>query len=289
MRKLSLVMLLVLLVSLTAFAVHAQDEPEDDLDKLNLPLLADGEAVETAFEGTVTAHLYLFSGTQGDVVTITMVQAETAILDPFIILFGGRGEVLAYNDDSESPDDEPLSSAIVDFELPADGSYLVYATSLGEARSSSVTEDAPLEEPLEYELLMTGATPIEVPEGEDPFLLAGALYEVGDTNVLSVTVEEPVYYVFFSAEEGQTISITTEPAGSDNELTDTLLYLFDRDGNRLAAVDDTEDGLYAAVEFVAPYTGRYFAFATSAFYPFVVDDPENFTYIGDFTLTISAQ
>jgi hypothetical protein len=276
MRKSSLVMVLALLLSLTlAFAVNAQDE-EEDLSQLVFPVLTDGEPLSDVFEGTVTARVYAFNGSEGDEVTITMTQAEDSLLDPYLVLLGSAGEVLAYDDDSG---EVGLSSAITEFELPADGTYYLLATAFNELRSTMYTEEDPIEEPLEYEILVTGSN---IPDGVDAEELQfdGLLLELEDgvaEGVLTIQPETPVAYLGFLAEEGQTITITTAPAeDSDQALTDPLLYVFDARGSRLAVVDDVPESdnfLFPAVEFEAPYTGVYLLFVTVYGFQFTVDDP----------------
>ncbi len=285
MRKFVLLGILLVLISSLSM-VSAQD---DDLNTIVFPSLVSGETVVGTFEGTTTMRLYAFNGLEGDEVSVTMVQDEESLIDPFIVLLGPRGEVIAYNDDSEDEDDTALSSAIVDAELPADGSYLVVATTLADLRGVSETE---LEEPVEYEITMEGASEVEIPEGESPIQLAGIQVEAGQSGSLEVTFAEPVYYIFFMAEEGQTVSIeTSEAADTETPLGDTMVWVFDRDGNRIAGADDIDQNLFASAEFEAPYTGAYMAFATSPFFYFAADveDEEEFLGAGVFNIAINAE
>jgi hypothetical protein len=120
--------------------------------------------------------------------------------------------------------------------------------------------------------------------------LAGVSAEIGVEGPLEVTFAEPVYYVFFSAEEGQTVSISTgEAADAEVQLSDTMLWVFDNAGTRIAGVDDNEDGLYATVEFEAEYTGAYLAFATHPFFYYAADaeSEDEFFGAGTFNIAIS--
>jgi hypothetical protein len=281
MRKLTLCGILLALLISGLSLVNAQDEADPNV--IVFPALVAGETVVGTFEDTATMQLYTFNGLEGDEVSIWMTQAEDSFIDPILILVGPRGEVVGYNDDSEDADDAALASAIIDAELPADGSYLVVATTLSDMRS--VTE---LDEAAEYEITMEGASEVEIPEGESPVQLAGVTAEVGQDGALEVTFAEPVYYVFFSAEEGQTISISTgEAADAEVPLSDTMLWVFDNAGTRIAGVDDTDDGLYAAVEFEAEYSGAYLAFATHPFFYFAADAESEDEYFGAGTFNIS--
>ncbi|NWF69905.1 MAG: hypothetical protein HXY40_12540 [Chloroflexi bacterium] len=284
MRKL-LILAVLLLVLVSGFSLVSAQE-EEDLTILSLTALAAGEPLEAAFEGSVTMQLFAFNALEGDEVTITMEQAEDATIDPFLILVGPRGEMIAYNDDSEDEGDAALASAIVDAELPADGTYLVAATFLGEILGTQLGEDG-LEEAQVYTIEMTGASEVEIPEDEPTFQLAGADVAVGQGGTLEVTQQEPIYYLFLQAEEGQTVAITTSAAEADIVLDDTVLYVFDRTGNRIAVVDDVEGNLYAALEFEAAYSGAYLIWATSASYGLAPELGDDFSGIGAFNIDIS--
>jgi hypothetical protein len=204
---------------------------------------------------------------------------------------GPRGEVIAYNDDSDSPDDVSLASAIVDAEIPADGSYIVVAGTLFDLKTTEFSQENPLDESV-YEIMMTGASEVEIPEGEPQVQLSGVVIEAGEGGELTVTFEEPVYYVFFMAQEGQTVSLETgEASGGETLLSDTLLWVFDRTGTRFAAADDVDDSLFAEVEFVAEYTGIYMAFAAYPYFHWAADydEPEDFFGAGTFGISLSAE
>jgi hypothetical protein len=93
------------------------------------------EMVELTIQGTlvpdlpVTArvepgqrHNWLFEGQEGEVVSISMTAMETG-LDSFLELFAPGGEQVATDDDSGGDSD----AAILDFHLPAAGTYRVIA------------------------------------------------------------------------------------------------------------------------------------------------------------------
>ena len=52
-----------------------------------------------ALSEDMQAQLYAFDATKGDTVTITMTQIDDD-LDPFLVLLGSAGEVIATDDDS---------------------------------------------------------------------------------------------------------------------------------------------------------------------------------------------
>jgi hypothetical protein len=253
MRFKHYVLLLALVISVAVVSVaFAQDDEEPTM---TLELLSGNDIVIAIFEDEVNAHLYAFFGSQGDVVTITMNQRQDSLLDPYLVLLGPAGEVYAADDDSGELD---LAAEIRRFRLPQDGSYFILATSFSGLRQ----EADPDEDPQEYELILIGATtPDDIDDPERIEFFAATL-EVGDEAVLEITDDEPVFYVRFVGSEGDVVSIITEQEGDE---LDTLLYLFDPNGNRIAVNDDVDfagGDYYAAIEDVElPEDGVYLIFA----------------------------
>lgn len=70
---------------------------------------------------------FMFRGNSGDVISIRMT-ADNNDLDPYLILLDSNGVELASNDDA---DDDTTDAAIIDFELSAEGNYLIRATRYG--------------------------------------------------------------------------------------------------------------------------------------------------------------
>jgi hypothetical protein len=291
MRRMLLVLCLILGAFLTVSVVAAQDE---DGDTLALPVLVDGESVDGEFESS-TMQLYYFLGSEGDEVSITMEQDEDSLLDPFVILLGANGEVIAYNDDSSSGDLAPLASEVEDAELPADGAYVVVATALSELREPTIAEGESLDEAQAYVLTVSG---FSEPEGaDDPEVtnLNGFVVEAEDDGsiaadgVMTITTDAPVQYIFFPATEGQEINVTTsESSDSDTQLTDTMVYVFDAEGARIAGSDDA-DGLYAATSVEAPDDGIYIVFVTSYLFWTAGEMGEDYTGIGDAVVTLEVE
>ncbi len=270
----SLVVLLLALAATTAFA-----QTEENPDETYFRLLPDGETLTDSFDTTTGARIYVFNGSAGDVVTISMMPLDSTGLDPYLVLLGSRGEVYAANDDSISDDDALFGAAIEDFELPVDGSYFVLAmTFLGQRGDDGESDDAPYE----YEISASGYThPASVTEGRVQY--ASTNVEIGASGLLEITEQEPVYYVTFIGQAGDTVNLRTE---TSDEVSDTLLYLFDNNGVRLAVNDDS-DGLAAAIEdFELPDDGFYFVMATS--YDFM-DVPDGlWSSAGSFRFSLDA-
>lgn len=250
------------------FSVAAQDD-----DGYQVPLLEDGESVSDSFSGTATAKLYAFTASEGDVVTISMVQEEDS-LDPYIVLLGPDGEVLAADDDSG---EEAFSSLVEDFEIPADGSYYVLASSFG-LINSLARDNAALSEDLPYSLTASGFSSPEDVEG-DLSTLATVL-EYGSSVQDTVTSDEPIQYYTFSAEAGDVIDMSMS---SDD--FDTLLQIFGVDGGRVYVNDDDDVSTNSAITgFEIPEDGVYLVFAADLYFNRAAED---FVDGGDFELSLT--
>lgn len=280
MKMTRLAVLLVLLFSaFTVTSVMAQDEEPI----LTFTILEDGQSVTNTFEGDVNAQLYVFIGSAGDVVDITMIQADDSFLDPYVVLMGPAGQVYASDDDSGP---EPLSSEISGFELPEDGTYFILATTFNGLRALEETENNAEAEPVTYEVSVSGInTPAGVDNSERFDYFAGQLEIGADPIVLAITPEEPVFYVTFAGEQGDLVSITTAD-DEDGPAIDTLLYLFDTNGNRIAVNDDGEGiGLYSSIDNIElPEDGLYMVFATS--WDFAESYEEEWSNAGSFSIVI---
>lgn len=272
--------IVTLLLLLLAFGGLAYAQEETDATDLNFIQLEDGEAVSGVFEDVVNAQLYMFLGSAGDEVTIEMVQAEESLLDPFLVLIGSRGQVYAEDDDSG---DVPLSALIDGFELPEDGLYFVLATSFNGLRRGAVDDEEGME-PEFYELTVSGInTPDDLEDAESYAYFSGRMAP-GDANVLELTVEEPIFFVTFSASDDEAVTITTSDDG-DGDPVDTLLYLFNPFGERIAVNDDAGDGtLFSQIETLTEEEGIYMVFATA--YQYQAATGDEWPSAGSFVLEI---
>lgn len=235
MRKFVILLLVALLALLAAVPAAAQDAEED---LLTLPALPVGEKLEDFFVDVNHANVYAFNGTAGDIVTLTMVQEEDSSLDPYLVLLGPAGQVIAANDDSDLSSDLTLSSRLSEIELPLSGTYLVLASTF--ANLEGLNAD-PLEEQLNYTIALEGANPPEE-LGTERIQLLGNDVAVDSTLNAAITQAEPVYYFFLRAEAGQLLNIFV---ASSTDGYDPIVMLVDGDGRRVAANDDggnTESG-----------------------------------------------
>lgn len=247
------VALLLALCLTLAFPVAAQDDDEDDPERLDITLLENGVPVEDAFENEFAARLYAFGASAGDVVTISMDPAGDSLIDPYLVLLGEEGEVYIADDDGgRAP-----AARIDRFPIPEDGTYLVLATTFQGRRIQDNEIEA--DEPLAYRLVAEGFAPPGDPDDNPPRPIQVFEAAIGDAFNIDISVELPVAYVLFLADEGDVVSIS---AISDE--LDTLLYLFDREGNRIELNDDrAEDRSSLIPDFILPADGVYLVFVTA--------------------------
>lgn len=266
---------LVVAAVLPAAPALAQDGGDDEAPRATLSILLDGDEREDFFFEDINGRIYGFNGSAGDVVSISMVSED---LDPYLVLLGPFGEVYAYDDDGG---EEPLSS-LIEFELPNDGSYFIFATTFSGRSSMGLLEED--DDPLAYTIAISGNT---LPEEIDPevvqFFRGDLVF--GESITGYSNLSEPVYYWAFDAEAGQIVNITVE---SDD--FDTLLYVFGVGGDRIAANDDA-DGTNSAIEGLEiPEDGRYIVWATQYSYTYAAEAEDDEDYGGgDFIITLTEQ
>jgi hypothetical protein len=278
--KLALCAVILALVLTPALSALAQD----DEVTLNLPILLDGDSVEGVVSPDVQANLYVFNGNEGDVVDLTMVQTDA--LDPYLLVLGPRGEVLAANDDADLENGD-LSSHIAELTLPESGSYFVIASSFQYITTMGISEEeTETTAELGYTLTITGNTAVEDAEG---FAFAAGELVAGEALEGEITAEEPVYYYTFTGAAGDVVDLT---AASDT-FNDTIVSVFGPGGARLAVNDDVDrdggDFSSAIAGLELPEDGIYMVMVTN---PFLMQASEDLvvdeTFYGTFTVSLTA-
>lgn len=205
---------LVLLFGMLTLPVWAQDDAE--------PIEYGDEVV--AEQQSNNGDYYRFSGSQGDVVVITM---ESDDFDTYLELLNEDEDQIAFNDDFDG-----LNSQIT-FALPEDGAYLILARSFG----SNARGD-------EYRLTL------ELTELEN-------LIVYGDEVEGRVSDDEGERWYFFG-EAGDVVTITM-----NSDIIDTYLELF-IDDYLLSANDDSGGTLDSQItNFELPDSGLYTIVARS--------------------------
>jgi hypothetical protein len=243
-------------------------------------MLVQGEITYNSFTDEVNAHLYAFNGRANDFVTISMIQPDNSTLDPYLVLLGGDGAVIASDDDSGP---RLFSALIQDAMLPVDGTYFVLATTkLGERFSFEGVADNSGEQTtdFDYEILLEGTWV----DSEELDYTAESLGNSSPVNA-TVSKEIPVVYAQFTAQRGNNVTITTESTGQD---MDTFLYLFDATGNRIAVNDDGDNmGYFSQISnFTLPDNGFYFVIATSYGFNTAYQERGDWDGAGTFQITI---
>ncbi len=250
---------------------------------LTFNILESDETFVNAFEDEINAHLYAFFGTTGDVVNITMQESPDSTLDPYLVLLGASGAVYAADDDGGATPAAPFASRIQDFELPEDGVYMVLATSFTGLRRPAFVMEGEDPSPQFYEITVTGNTTPQDLDTEEFTIFYGDM-SINQTSTLEITAQEPVFYIVFPAEAGESLTVFTGDDGN-GESVDTVLHLFDSEGNRIGMNDDAEGrGLFSEITFDAPSEGPYLILATA--YDFNDSFRPEWSGAGTFTLTI---
>ncbi|MCK6580871.1 MAG: PPC domain-containing protein [Anaerolineae bacterium] len=244
---------------LAASAALAQDTVDLSAAGFSIPMLTAGARLEGALTDSISARLYGFQGSAGDVVSITMTQGS-ARLDPFLVLFGADGTVIASDDDSGAA--TILSAAIDGVTLPYDGAYLILATSLEHIHGESTTFETRT-----FSLALNGITP---PAGGSSIFEVLAQPLVPGTAVSAdIAADQMGAFFLLRADVGSAFDVIVPDANFD-----TVLHLFDSTGARVAVNDDDESrvtltsGIYdvtaAAAERVTDLP--YLAVVTDVFF-----------------------
>lgn len=249
--------IIALALIVVGFVVAINITNAQDRDEFAPTILKKGDIITNEFSADVNAHVYAFNGRANDSVSVWMIQPENSALDPYLVLLGADGSVVASDDDGGP---RLFSAFIQNATLPADGTYFILATTKTGERFDfegiyTNTRDIPSE--LGYELRLEGAS-----VDSDEIELDATELSIGSAVDVEVSKETPVVYATFSARRGDTVTITT---ASNSQDMDTILYLFDAEGNRLAVNDDGDNmGYFSQINrFSLPEDGVYLIVATS--------------------------
>ncbi len=197
-----------------------------------------GETVTTAIDSGNTAALS-FSGTEGDVVTISM----DAPFDGLMELYDSTGQRLTSDDDSGGN----LNPRIENFTLPATGDYRIVISAFGGVSSGEFTVT-----------LATGENGEQTdPQGTDTIDYASAT-PIQYATPTQGNLEGAGVVYRFTAAAGDTITVAAEAD------FDGLLELRSEDGTLLTQDDDSGTGLNPLIEgFVLENAGDYLIVLTS--------------------------
>ncbi len=130
-----LCVMMLLILPMTALAQDGGGDGDDDPTTPPGELLEYGASVSGEITNREFEHLYYFEASAGDVIVISLSQAnEFDGLDPYLYLTTEDNELLAQNDDSGS-----VNARIV-YRIEEDGLYQIVATRLGDRTGSTTGE-----------------------------------------------------------------------------------------------------------------------------------------------------
>ncbi|MDX1995303.1 MAG: PPC domain-containing protein [bacterium] len=279
----------------TSFRAISSEGNEIATGNFNLQLSADGDVVQQptgeptepaqpagdtiAFGDRVNGTLeeaelrIAFEATAGQIASISL---ESNAFDPYVLLEGPGGEVIAEDDDSG----DSLNSLLVT-ELPENGTYTIVITSFSAIVSDgedfatgdftlTLTEES---EPRPIDPTTEPTEPTEPVEAVD-----GGAIAVGDTVEGTLTEAAPSINYTFEGQAGELVTITMI-----SEDFDTYLILFDG-GTEVARDDDSAGNLDSRIGPIAlPESGTYTILATS----FGIETSGS-PGTGSFTLSVTA-
>jgi hypothetical protein len=149
-------------------------------------------------------------------------------IDTYVTLYDQAGTELADDDDGGA---EPLSS-LIRWSATVDGTLCAMVRDLGDGRAGPGTEYS-------IRVREEGAVPLtpDAYEPDDTMSMARSI-ELGEAQAHNIHVAGDHDWLSFQAEEGVTYVVETH--GLEDEI-DTVLVLFDADGQELAQDDDGAD------------------------------------------------
>lgn len=279
---------IILMFATTSFAQDRVSNPVapstlDDVESgintsIDLSMLVNNGVVTGSFQGDVTARLYYFNGSAGDVVTISMIQ-QSNDLDPYIVLLGSLGEVIAVDDNSGEVN---LSAQIRNVMLPVSGSYFVMVTT-PQSLSGDVAITTVSDSELGYLVSLSGATTPTDVINFDPDTYAVYTGNIATDDIVNgySSAQEPVFYFLYDGIGGDSVNLNLTSGDFD-----TALHVFGNGGDRLFVNNDA-NGTNSAVEnFNIPETSQYLIFATDARFEEALLADGSYRG-GNFTLSIS--
>lgn len=181
--------------------------------------------------GTIEAgndmHLFEFDGAAGDVVTIQMI-ALSGDIDPALVLLGLDGSIVSWNDDSNNE----LNSTI-QVQLPYTGTYFVLATTFRSLYEWGETEG-------DYQIVLSGLSSVASQESvtvDDLQVLEPD--QVYESILLDASI--PVFLSTLTVQDTLAVDLLAE-----SDTLDTVLYVFNTEGERIALDDDSAGYNYSA-------------------------------------------
>lgn len=216
--------------------------------RTNTSTIRSGSTIQGTIQGDTSEFRYLFSGEEGDNVTILM-ETVSGTLDPLLILLNADNTELIRNDDE--PTGATRNSLIEGFALPESGTFTVVATRFeGDAGRTEGLFNLRLQIGNETPVIVTVPTPTTA----QTLTLGVAITDSIDRGEFS-----EVYTI-----QGNTGDVITVTMKQLEESLDPLLIILDPQGREIARNDDatpeTRDASVANLELSA--SGIYTVIAT---------------------------
>jgi hypothetical protein len=220
----------------TVESVDVDDFEPDDLAAAARPLQLDEEQRHT-FHSPIDRDWVSLDVSAGDVISIATSGLADG-LDTVLTLYDADGEYLDYNDDAGF---EP-SASLITYYAETDATLLVEVSSFSPAEPGAA-----------YRLSATRAEPAAADAFEpDDGGNDAAVIELDAVQAHSFHRADDVDWVQFSVDAGE--AYVLETADLTNQL-DTVITLYDTDGNEVAANDDYGDGRASRVIYQADADG----------------------------------
>lgn len=223
---------------------------------------------------TLDVDLYAVQLGQGDTLLADLDVASGAYLDSVFRLFDAEGNEIAFSDDDAAPGEDPNYDSFLSFTAEEAGNYFLGISGYGNFEYDPFFESSGISGGtggyslnLTVELNDSDLVGDSVATAYDTGLTAG----ISGTFVLETTIGDNPSFVpgldvdFFSFQlnQGDLATIDIDFVTSANALDDSVLILFDEQGNELAFSDDgaAVDELFtfeSYLSFLAAETGTYY-------------------------------
>jgi hypothetical protein len=176
-----------------------------------------GNSVTREFAANAGMFTFTFQAQEGDVITLTMVADRDAPIDPALILIGPDGSTVARNDDSLDITFGVTNARLVNYPIPASGTYTIEATRSTDTNGGFT---------LSLRATRTGVKP------------NANLLDFGENRDGSVTANAVRATYQFYADGGDVISIVVQRTGISQLVP--YVVLLDESGKTLTATNPAE-------------------------------------------------
>lgn len=268
-------------LEISAVEITKDSDPDNTISEATASGVSQGgtssKVISGAIDPAADADLYQFELNRGEGITVDVDTAQSE-LDSYLRLFDSQGNELAFDNDDEGEFAEDSGTdSLLDFAAENSGTYFIGISSNGNTNYDAIAGSNNLTPTTgfstgSYEL---GLEISAVIADSDPDNTIG---EAIDTEVSSparqsasfseaIDSQEDVDLYRFQLDRGDTIALDIDAANLGSKL-DSVLQIFDKDGNQLASNDDgsasdEDSNLDSYLEFTAETTADYYIGASS--------------------------